>query len=94
MTTREIVKEYLEKNGYDGLYSSYCSCALNDLMPCDDEVCAGCEAGYFVKIEACKKCTDYNFCISQEKDSTECPWSCDADRVWMGLKKGEKKCTK
>ena len=35
MNVREIVKEYLEKNGYDGLYSDECGCQSNDLMPCD-----------------------------------------------------------
>jgi hypothetical protein len=49
MTVKQIVKEYLTANGYDGLFSDYweCNCSLSDLMPCglDSETC---EAGYSV----------------------------------------------
>lgn len=40
MTVREIVKEYLEKNGYDGLYNEDedgCGCELDDFMHCSGE---------------------------------------------------------
>ena len=74
MTVREIVKEYLEKNGYDGLCCDSCSCSLDVLMLCGGEFVLDCEAGYFMnKEEECKKCTDYNFCIDKEKDSPRCP---------------------
>ena len=47
MTVKEIVKSYLEANGYDGLYdwAGDCGCELADLMPC----CAcepRCQPGY------------------------------------------------
>jgi len=47
MTVKEIVKKYLEDNGYDGLcnYEPMCGCEINDLMPCREE-CTYCEAGY------------------------------------------------
>lgn len=36
MTVKEIVKKYLEENGFDGLCCDRCSgCALGDLMNCD-----------------------------------------------------------
>ena len=36
MDVKQIVREYLEKNGYDGLYSENgrCGCDFEDFMPC------------------------------------------------------------
>lgn len=48
MTVKEIVKKYLEDNGYDGLYGSGCGCEISDLMPCNEYVIE-CQAGYKVK---------------------------------------------
>jgi len=47
MTVKEIVKEYLIKNGYDGLYDRECGCRIDDLMPCVEGF-EGCQAGYLV----------------------------------------------
>jgi len=51
-TVKEIVKEWLVANGYGGLYSDDfdvvdCTCALDDLMPCDCPT-PRCSAGYTV----------------------------------------------
>lgn len=48
MRLRDIVKEYLEKNGFDGLVSinASCACLVDDLIPCDGEWIENCEAGY------------------------------------------------
>jgi hypothetical protein len=36
MTIMEIVREYLGKNGFDGLYNpGECACKKDELMPCD-----------------------------------------------------------
>jgi hypothetical protein len=43
-TIKEIVREYLEKNGYDGLFNDDCACLLNDLYPCGE--IGNCQAGY------------------------------------------------
>ena len=48
-TTADIIRKWLEQQGYDGLYNDehQCGCLLDDLMPCgytDDR----CEAGYRV----------------------------------------------
>lgn len=40
MKVKEIVKKFLEDNGYDGLTSGECGCKVEDLMPCDG--CMGC----------------------------------------------------
>jgi hypothetical protein len=50
MNLQEIVKKYLEENGYDGLCDSdtECACRLDDLMPCGEPgIC--CEAGHLTK---------------------------------------------
>jgi len=40
-----IVAEYLEKNGYDGLYNDDCGCRLEDLGACGD-MSSSCIAGW------------------------------------------------
>ena len=49
MEIRDIVKDWLEENGYTGLFhdSGECACKIDDLMPCDGP-CLECEAGYVV----------------------------------------------
>ena len=46
-TIKEIVKEHLEKNGYDGLWNSdaQCACSKDDLHPCQEDF-AECSPGY------------------------------------------------
>lgn len=45
-TTTQIVKEYLQENDFDGLFSpGECACKLDDLFPCGYN-CADCQAGY------------------------------------------------
>ncbi len=34
MTVKEIIKEYLEQNGFDGLYNEDCGCHIDDLFCC------------------------------------------------------------
>ena len=36
MDIRDIIKKYLEDNGYDGLCGVECSCDSGDLAPCDN----------------------------------------------------------
>lgn len=49
-TVTEMVRKYLEENGYTGLYNEVgeCGCELSDLGPCCEGVNARCEAGYKV----------------------------------------------
>ncbi len=46
-TVREIVQEWLEDHGYDGLVADggVCGCLTDNLIPCD-EPCETCIAGY------------------------------------------------
>lgn len=48
MTCKEIIKKWLEDNGYTGLFNDRydgCGCGLNDLCPCDGEI-AECQPAY------------------------------------------------
>ena len=54
MNVKQIVKEYLEKNDFDGLYCENCGCLIEgqfhtagvcDLIPCDG-LCDQCEPGF------------------------------------------------
>lgn len=46
MKVKEIIKKYLEDNGYSGLYlDSECGCRISDLVCCDED-CTNCEPGY------------------------------------------------
>lgn len=46
MDVIDIVSEYLEKNGFDGLFlPGDCACLKDDLAPCG-EALGSCEAGY------------------------------------------------
>lgn len=59
MTVKEIVKKYLEENGFDGLYASgNCACEVDDLMPCGDDS-IHCEPGYKIPCN----CGDHLFHI-------------------------------
>lgn len=45
ISVKEIVAEWLEEKGYDGLAGEGCGCELDDLMPCV-EYSPGCVAGH------------------------------------------------
>ena len=71
MDVCEIVKDRLQKDGYDGLAGEDCSCLLSDLMPCDNYA-GNCEAGYKILSKECDKCKDFSFCLSSDKVA-KCP---------------------
>jgi hypothetical protein len=59
----ETVKEWLKKNGHDGLYSpSECACMRNDVMPYG----ADCTAGHKTPAD---QATGYDFMVDPKKDS-------------------------
>lgn len=52
MTVKEIIKDYLDKNGFDGLKTIDCGCHKDDLFPCCDySIVHGCIPGH------ARKCT-------------------------------------
>ena len=69
MTVKEIVKAYLEENGYDGLYATGdCACKIDDLMPCYESL-DNCMAGYLKKpchLGKYWNC-EYDFIIGEKK---------------------------
>lgn len=62
-TVIEIVKAYLDENGFDGLYSPVeCGCKKDDLAPCGSDF-AMCEPGYLQECD----CGDHDWHICQDK---------------------------
>ena len=63
ITVRDIVRNYLGRYCYDGLFNAdaECACPLDDLMPCDCESIEYCEAGHLAKCaegDQCETCAD------------------------------------
>lgn len=61
-----IVKQYIEQNGFGGLFSPHyeCACEKEDLAPCG-EIQSTCEPGYR---SACPdECGDHAFHISRDR---------------------------
>ena len=68
LTVLEIVKEYLMKNHFDGLYNSEleCGCPISNLNPCGD-FNSNCTAGYQVEASKTSFGTDYDYYICEER---------------------------
>lgn len=66
MNVRQIISFWLKENGYDGLYTTNCSCTLENLMMCDErDNLLECKAGYKMACRCSFKC-DYH--IGTKKD--------------------------
>lgn len=69
----DIVREYLTKNGFDGLVEGsegLCSCHIDDLFPCGGEDIGDCEPGYKTECPGEELCHGGGGCafhISTEK---------------------------
>jgi hypothetical protein len=64
----DMVKDYLIKNNYDGLFNSVseCACCIKDeLEPCG-EIMNNCQAGYFQKLTESQK-KDFDYMIGGKK---------------------------
>jgi hypothetical protein len=55
ITLKEMVKQYLEQNFYDGLASNECGCSKDNLFPCGEPK-EDCKAAYLVNCCNCGKC--------------------------------------
>ena len=74
MTVKEIVKDYLEQNDYDGLCREGCGCGLDDIMPCKYRNIPLCEPAYNHGCNGdCAECGDGELCELIETYSTEKP---------------------
>ncbi len=69
MNVYQIVVDYLKTHGYDGLCSQSCGCGIDNLMPCESDIVAGCKPA--VKT----KCTP-DHCPNPD----ECPGYGDSDK--------------
>ena len=80
ITVGEIVRLYLEKNGFDGLccdtfhhFDEPCGCSIDDLCPCDDYNVSSCRAAYKKECSLCENNTlkgcseDHLECFTTEK---------------------------
>ena len=64
---KEIVKEYLIKNKFDGLWSDECACEISDLIPCEDSWgFSKCKPGY--KFPCPESCGEHDFHIGEKKE--------------------------
>lgn len=89
MTVSQIVKKYLNDNGFDGLYGDHCGCGLDDFMPCDGE-CSSCEPAYKHICPGADKCPDAETCESGGSIGVDCygpnkqsgPRTGDADNLF------------
>jgi len=63
MNAIKIVQEYLEKNGFDGLYSpGECGCKKDNLVSCDNDF-SMCEPGYLQECD----CGEHDWHIGPNK---------------------------
>ena len=66
----EIVEEYLQEHGYDGLFfPGECACEVGDLAPCGEYI-GGCRVGYKAvcpEDEQCDACAEGSWHIQAEK---------------------------
>jgi hypothetical protein len=72
-SVRDIVREYLVANGYDGLAGDECGCDLDDLMTCGESGALDCAAGF--KHDNCKLAYEewgMGKCICTVKDCKDC----------------------
>ena len=63
-------REWLDENGYDGLYvSGTCACDLSDLAPCGEGPSSDCKPGYkhFDPRPEHKKCGDWAIFSSKDE---------------------------
>lgn len=52
LSVKQIVAEYLENEGYDGLCTDGCGCGAGDLIPCLDGI-ERCRAAYRYDCDTC-----------------------------------------
>lgn len=65
---RNIVVDYLIKNGYEGLVEpdGECGCGLDDLFTCDSENIEGCQPGYKIPCNCGEGCNFHIVTVKPE----------------------------
>ncbi len=64
MTVKEIIKQYLETNGFDGLCNDDCGCSKDDLFPCGN-IQEDCNPAF--KCNCDHSCGLHSYCYITEK---------------------------
>lgn len=76
-TVKDIIEKWLKENDYSGLVNranrDFCSCHLDDLIPCGGDYIEKCEAAYE---EPCKKRLGAK-CLVIEKGKEKNCYGCD-----------------
>ena len=68
ITVKEIVVQYLESNGYDGLFlPGECACKIDGLMPCEG-YCGDCEPGVLLEGDDI-----HDFYVARKEEDKNCP---------------------
>lgn len=86
MTLREIIKNWLEDNGYTGLAGDGCGCEISYLMPCDEPDVDNCQAGYKIKCPGADKCPQGEQC-PVEPDDTCLGWCVTTNKEFANVNK-------
>lgn len=71
-TVASILKEYLQRNGYDGLCGAGCGCEMSELGLCDSDAILNCRPGYKHKCVPTEDCDclsggEVAWCMRPEK---------------------------
>jgi hypothetical protein len=55
-TVMDIIRQYLRREGYDGLVDAEgeCGCLIDDLAPCESDEIVGCRPGYKYLCRGCE----------------------------------------
>ncbi len=73
LTVLEIIKDYLKKNGYDGLCGEECGCGIDDLAPCGQaDNLFDCIPAYKQDTKTCTNTECENYDEVEECDAVEC----------------------
>lgn len=70
MNIREMVRQYLEANQFDGLYNAgECACKKDDLFPCGDPHMAYCKPGYLAPCpqDGTDACGEHDWHIAEKQ---------------------------
>lgn len=62
MNLQEIIKKYLEDNGFDGLCGDECGCSIDELFVCESPDMDVCQPGYKINCPGEDKCPNSEEC--------------------------------
>ena len=82
MDVKDIVKEYLNTNGFDGLFHpDQCACLKDDVAPCDN-IGLECQAGYRT---AAEPDSEHDWMVGPLKDGEPTPKGIPVPNLAVGV---------